>query len=95
MRDWLISRQRYWGTPIPVIHCPTHGIVPVPDEDLPVLLPGTVDYEGSGVNPLTRDEAFLNVLPDRRRAGEARDRHDGHVHRLVLVLVSLPVAAQA
>ena len=61
LRDWLISRQRYWGTPIPVIHCPTHGIVPVPDEDLPVLLPDTVDYEGSGVNPLTRDEAFLNV----------------------------------
>ncbi|NJD26958.1 MAG: leucine--tRNA ligase [Chloroflexi bacterium] len=61
LRDWLISRQRYWGTPIPVIHCEIHGIVPVPDEDLPVLLPETVDYAGSGVNPLTRDEAFLNV----------------------------------
>ena len=61
LRDWLVSRQRYWGTPIPVIHCPTHGIVPVPEEDLPVLLPDTVDYAGVGVNPLTRDEAFLNV----------------------------------
>jgi len=61
LRDWLISRQRYWGTPIPVIHCPTDGIVPVPDEDLPVRLPDNVDYAGSGVNPLTRDEAFLNV----------------------------------
>ena len=61
LRDWLVSRQRYWGTPIPVIHCPTHGIVPVPEEDLPVRLPDTVDYAGVGVNPLTRDEAFLNV----------------------------------
>jgi leucyl-tRNA synthetase len=61
LRDWLISRQRYWGTPIPVIYCPTDGIVPVPEEDLPVRLPDTVDYRGSGENPLTRDETFLNV----------------------------------
>ncbi len=61
LRDWLISRQRYWGTPIPVIHCERCGIVPVPEADLPVLLPDRVDYAGSGVNPLTRDEAFLNV----------------------------------
>ena len=61
LRDWLISRQRYWGTPIPVIHCEQCGIVPVPDAELPVLLPETVDYAGSGVNPLTRDESFLNV----------------------------------
>ncbi|MCI0345284.1 MAG: leucine--tRNA ligase [Chloroflexi bacterium] len=61
LRDWLISRQRYWGTPIPIIYCDTHGAVPVPEEDLPVRLPDTVDYAGSGVNPLTRDESFLNV----------------------------------
>jgi leucyl-tRNA synthetase len=61
LRDWLISRQRYWGTPIPIIYCPTHGAVPVREEDLPVRLPDEVDYEGSGVNPLTRDEKFLNV----------------------------------
>jgi leucyl-tRNA synthetase len=61
IRDWLISRQRYWGTPIPVIYCERCGIVPVPDADLPVLLPDTVDYRGRGDNPLTRDTAFLDV----------------------------------
>jgi leucyl-tRNA synthetase len=61
LRDWLISRQRYWGTPIPVVYCPTDGIVPVPDEDLPVRLPEDVDYAGSGTNPLTRDAAFLHT----------------------------------
>ena len=59
IRDWLISRQRYWGTPIPIIHCAVDGAVPVPDDQLPVLLPETVDYQGSGENPLTRDAAFL------------------------------------
>jgi leucyl-tRNA synthetase len=59
IRDWLISRQRYWGTPIPVVYCDGCGIVPLPEEQLPVLLPETVDYQGSGENPLKRDEAFL------------------------------------
>jgi leucyl-tRNA synthetase len=61
LRDWLISRQRYWGTPIPVIYCDRDGIVPVPEEELPVRLPDTVDYGGVGVNPLTRDPSFVNV----------------------------------
>jgi len=61
LRDWLVSRQRYWGTPIPVIYCEDDGVVPVPYEDLPVRLPETVDYAGSGDNPLNHDEAFLNV----------------------------------
>jgi leucyl-tRNA synthetase len=61
LRDWLFSRQRYWGTPIPVIHCDTDGIVPVPYDQLPVLLPETVDYKGSGDNPLNHDAAFVNV----------------------------------
>ncbi len=75
LRDWLVSRQRYWGTPIPVIYCPTDGIVPVPDEDLPVRLPETVDYQGSGSNPLDSDEAFLRVdCP--RCGGQARRETD-------------------
>jgi leucyl-tRNA synthetase len=58
LRDWGISRQRYWGTPIPIIHCEVCGVVPVPEEDLPVVLPEDLVPDGSG-NPLNRDERFL------------------------------------
>jgi leucyl-tRNA synthetase len=60
LRDWGISRQRYWGTPIPVIHCDDCGAVPVPEKDLPVVLPEDLIPDGSG-NPLNRCESFLNV----------------------------------
>ncbi len=59
LRDWGISRQRYWGTPIPIIHCEDCGPVPVPEQDLPVVLPDDLIPDGSG-NPLTRNEAFLS-----------------------------------
>jgi leucyl-tRNA synthetase len=75
IRDWLISRQRYWGTPIPVVYCDGCGIVPVPDEDLPVLLPAKVDYADSGDNPLRRDAAFLAVACPRC-GGDARRESD-------------------
>ena len=60
LRDWGISRQRYWGTPIPIIHCAKCGVVPVPEADLPVILPEDLIPDGSG-NPLNKSEQFLNV----------------------------------
>src|SRR5207344_2268174 len=61
IKDWGVSRQRYWGTPIPVIHCPTHGVVPVPDDQLPVLLPQRIEITGKGRSPLDEVPEFVNV----------------------------------
>ncbi|HLK51101.1 MAG TPA: leucine--tRNA ligase [Bryobacteraceae bacterium] len=61
IKDWGISRQRYWGTPIPVIHCPKCGIVPVPENQLPVVLPDRIEITGSGRSPLENVPNFVNV----------------------------------
>jgi leucyl-tRNA synthetase len=61
LRDWLVSRQRMWGAPIPVVYCETHGIVPVREEDLPVELPADAEFRPTGESPLTYHEGFLNT----------------------------------
>ena len=61
LKDWGVSRQRYWGTPIPVIHCPKDGVVPVPDDQLPVLLPKVAQFTGRGDSPLAQIDEFVNV----------------------------------
>ena len=61
LKDWGISRQRYWGTPIPVIHCPKCGVVPVPENQLPVVLPDRIEITGAGRSPLENVPEFVNV----------------------------------
>ena len=72
LRDWLISRQRYWGCPIPVIHCDDCGTVPVPDKDLPVELPESIELSGRGGSPLAQLDSWINV--DCPRCGKAAKR---------------------
>lgn len=73
LRDWLVSRQRYWGAPIPVIHCEHCGAVPVPEKDLPVTLPYDVEFTPDGESPLKKHEGFMNTTCPKCGAPAKRD----------------------
>ena len=75
LRDWGISRQRYWGAPIPILYCDRCGVIPVPEKDLPVVLPYDIALTGEGGSPLLKHESFMNV-PCPRCAGPARRESD-------------------
>ncbi|MDD2688772.1 MAG: class I tRNA ligase family protein, partial [Candidatus Omnitrophica bacterium] len=73
LRDWLISRQRYWGTPIPIIYCQNCGVIPVPYEDLPVELPKDAPFTGEGGSPLSKVKEFVNVVCPKCKAQARRE----------------------
>lgn len=75
LRDWLVSRQRYWGAPIPMIYCPECGVVPVPKEQLPVMLPENVEFDGGSVSPLASVEEFVKCSCPKC-GGQARRETD-------------------